>query len=39
MIEDYCNKEVNKVNEVIGDKLQNRLTGVDFVNAISEYIS
>ena len=39
MIEDYCNKEVNKVNEVIGDKLQNRLTGEAFVNAISEYIS
>lgn len=39
MIEDYCNKEVNKVNEVVGDKLSGRLTGDAFVNALSEYIS
>jgi 5-methylcytosine-specific restriction protein B len=39
MIEDYCNKEANKVNEVISDKLQNRLTSADFISALSEYIS
>jgi 5-methylcytosine-specific restriction protein B len=39
MVEDYCNKEVNKVNEVVGDKLSARLTGDAFVNALSEYIA
>lgn len=39
MVEDYCNKEVNKVNEVVGDKLSRRLTGDAFVNALFEYIS
>ena len=39
LVEDYCNKEANKVNEVVGDKLSARLTGDAFVNALSEYIS
>ncbi len=39
MVEDYCNREINKINEVVGDKLSGRLTGVAFVNALSEYIA
>lgn len=39
MIEDYCNKEVNKVFEVIGDDLSKRLTGEDFVKSITEFVS
>lgn len=38
IIEDYCNKEENKITEVIGDKLKNRLTKNDFVTALTEYI-
>ena len=38
MIEDYCNKELNKVNEVIGDELSQRLTGEAFIKSITEYI-
>ena len=38
MIEDYCNKELNKVNEVIGNKLSQRLTGEAFIKSITEYI-
>ena len=38
MIEDYCNKELNKVNEVIGDELSQRITGEAFIKSITEYI-
>lgn len=38
MIEDYCNKDYNKVNEIIGDELSKRLTGKDFIKSITEYI-
>lgn len=39
MIEDYCNREVNKINAIVGDKLSNRLTGDDFVGALTEFVS
>jgi len=38
MVEDYCNKEKNKVCEVVGDKLSARLTGIEFQTALKEYI-
>jgi 5-methylcytosine-specific restriction protein B len=39
IIEDYCNKENTKVNEVIGHSLSQRLIGEDFINSINEYLS
>ena len=39
IIEDYCNKESNKVNEIVGDKLSQRKVGTDFITSITEYIS
>ncbi len=39
IIEDYCNKELNKVNEIVGDNLSKREIGDDFITSIIDYIS
>jgi len=39
IIEDYCNKESNKVNEIVGDKLSKREIGKNFITSITDYIS
>lgn len=39
LIEDYCNGNVDLIVSIIGEKLSNQQTGIDFVQAIKEYLS
>lgn len=39
MIEDFCSKEKSKIIEITGGKLHNRLSGLEFQEAISDYLA
>ena len=39
IVEDYCNGNVELINNVLGERLIEQLNGDDFVQAIQEFLS
>lgn len=37
IVEEYCNKEYNKISEIVGEQLADRLTGDEFIKALVEF--
>ena len=39
IIEDYCNKDLNKIIEVVGEELADKSTDKEFITALSNFLS